>query len=80
MIDQQTINDFAEKISSILPEGAAALEADIKNNLKAAIEAALQQMNVVSREEFDVQSALLQRTLAKLEEMEKQIEELEKSL
>lgn len=76
MIDKHNLNDLAEKLSSILPENFNTLKSDVTSNFKAILESSLRQMNLVSREEFDVQSALLTRTLEKLKELEKQVEQL----
>jgi len=76
MIDKQHLNDLAEKLSSALPENFQTLKSDVTSNFKAVLESSLRQMNLVSREEFDVQSALLTRTLEKLKELEKQVEQL----
>lgn len=77
MIDNQTLNELTDKLSSVLPDSMKSIKSDIDSNLKAVLESGLRQMNLVSREEFDVQSALLERTLAKLEQLEKQLEELQ---
>ncbi len=79
MIDNQSINDLADKLSSVIPAGLKSLKSDIDDNIKAILESGLRQMNLVSREEFDVQTALLARTLEKLKELEKQLSELEKN-
>lgn len=76
MIDKQNLNDLAEKLSSVIPENFQTLKSDVTSNFKAVLESSLRQMNLVSREEFDVQSALLARTLDKLKELEKQIDQL----
>jgi len=78
MIDTQNINDLADKLSKALPDGIKELKGDLDSNFKAVIESGLQQMNLVSREEFDVQTALLERTQLKLQHLEEQLAELEK--
>ncbi len=78
MIDNLHLNELADKITSAMPEGIKALKSDAKNNIKAIIESSLRQMNLVSREEFDVQTALLARTLTQLETLEKQLNDLSK--
>lgn len=77
MIDNQTLNELADKLSSVVPDSVKTLKSDVDNNIKAILESSLRQMNLVSREEFDVQSALLERTLNKLKELEAQLEKLE---
>ena len=78
MISNQTINELAEKISAVLPDSIKTVQTDLEKNLRAVLESSFSKMNLVSREEFDVQSALLARSLEKLQQLEKQIEELEK--
>ena len=77
MIDAASLNELASKITDAIPDSVKVLKSDIDSNIKATLESALQQMNLVSREEFDVQTALLERTQRKLEQLEKQLEELE---
>jgi len=76
MINNQNLNDLVDKLSAALPEGFKTLQADAKNNLRSVLESSLRQMNLVSREEFDVQSALLARTLEKLKDLETQVAKL----
>ena len=78
MISNENLNDLADKLSSVIPEGFKSLKSDMQNNIKSILQSSLQQMNLVSREEFDVQTALLTRTLEKLNQLEQQVEELEK--
>ncbi|VAW63362.1 hypothetical protein MNBD_GAMMA09-546 [hydrothermal vent metagenome] len=77
MLDKQNLNDLANKLSSVLPESVKTLKTDVEKNIKATLESSLRQMNLVGREEFDVQSALLERTLLKIKQLEQQIQELE---
>ncbi|VAW56054.1 hypothetical protein MNBD_GAMMA07-564, partial [hydrothermal vent metagenome] len=63
---------------AVMPESLKTLKSDVKNNIKTTLESSLRQMNLVSREEFDVQAALLARTLEQLKALEKQVEELSK--
>jgi len=77
MISNENLNNLAEKLSSVLPENFQTLKSDVTSNFKAVLESSLRQMNLVSREEFDVQSALLTRTLEKLKVLEEQVEQLE---
>ena len=77
MIDQQNLNDLADKLSSAIPDSIKTLKSDVEQNIKAILETSLRQMNLVSREEFDVQTALLERTSLKLKQLEQQIKALE---
>lgn len=78
MLNNQNLNDLVDRISGALPDGLKTLQADAKNNIRAILESSLRQMNLVSREEFDVQSALLARTLEKLKELEGKLEAMDK--
>ncbi len=78
MIDNQSLNDLADKLSSVIPDSFKTLQSDVKNNIKAILESSLRQMNLVSREEFDVQTALLARTLKQLKELEDRVNKLDK--
>ena len=78
MIDIQSLNSLADKLTSVIPDGVKTLKEDVDSNIRATLESGLQQMKLVSREEFDVQSALLERTQLKLQQLEEQLAELEK--
>ena len=80
MIDIQSLNGLADKLTSVIPDSVKTLKEDANNNIKAVLESGLQQMNLVSREEFDVQTALLERTQLKLQQLEEQLIELEKRI
>jgi BMFP domain-containing protein YqiC len=80
MIDPKTLDALATRIAEGLPAGFGQVHADLRNNLRAAVSAALARMDLVSREEFDVQSAVLARTREKLTALEAKVAELEHSL
>ena len=74
------INEFANSLAGFLPAGAEALSEDVKKNLRAFLNTTLARMDLVTREEFDVQAALLARTRIRLEALEKQVARLEAEL
>lgn len=74
-IDQ--LDNLAKRLSSLIPEPLQATQQDIESNLRSGLESGLRKMNLVTREEFDVQNAVLLRTREKLEALEKRISELE---
>ena len=78
MIDAKIFDDISQRIAGQMPSGLQVLQDDLKKNIRTAVEASLSHLNLVTREEFDVQAKVLARTRAKLEALEKQIEELEK--
>ncbi len=77
MIDTRFLDEVSRKISSALPDGIKMMQDDLEKNIKAILQSSFEKMNLVSREEFDVQAALLARTRQKLDELEKQIARLE---
>ena len=79
MVNRDSLNDLARKITSLLPENVQQMQDDLESNIHALLQNALAKMNLVTREEFDVQTALLQRTREKLEKLEKLLDQLEKN-
>ena len=79
METKNTFDDLAKKITDLLPGNIQQVQQDLESSIKALLQSSLTKMNLVSREEFDVQSALLARTREKLDQMEKQLAELEKT-
>ena len=77
MINRDELNNLARKITSLLPDNVQQMQDDLESNIHALLQNALAKMNLVTREEFDVQAALLQRTREKLEKLEKLLDELE---
>lgn len=80
MFDAKKINEITQKLSEQLPENLKILQEDFKTNLKSGIQHALDKLDVVTREEFDVQAKVLAKTRSKLESLISKIEQLEKKL
>ena len=68
------LDELVDKLGQVLPPGASELKADFDKNAKAAIQSALSKMDLVTREEFDLQVALLERTREKLDRLEQLLE------
>lgn len=77
MINSTGLDRFADRLQKILPPGSKQLREDLKKNLTAMVNAALARMDLVTREEFEVQKALLLRTREKLKHLEARLQELE---
>ncbi|MCH9643958.1 MAG: accessory factor UbiK family protein, partial [Gammaproteobacteria bacterium] len=71
------INDIVQKVLDALPEGLKNAPDDIRQNLRDAVGATFNKLDLVTREEFDIQKKVLLRTREKLEALEKQLAELE---
>jgi hypothetical protein len=78
MIDPKHLDDLAQKMADSLPAGLSTLKQDLDRNLRAGLEGLLGRMDLVTREEFDVQAAVLARTREKLQRLEAQVAELER--
>jgi BMFP domain-containing protein YqiC len=80
MSDQQRMNldELARELAQSVPKNLRAIGADLERNFKALLKAGLERMDLVTREEFDLQAALLERTRAKLEKIDARLAELEK--
>lgn len=77
MIKTELLDEMAERLSATLPSGLKQFQTEMEKNFRAVMQGAFSKMDLVSREEFDVQSAVLARTRSKLEKMEKQVSKLE---
>lgn len=74
---EQIVNRVSEQLSQVLPPGVRQLRGDIEENIKVVLREALARMELVTREEFDVQAALLSRTRSRLEAVERELKALE---
>ncbi len=71
------LEDMIKKFTDTIPEPLRTMQDDMEKNMRGVLEGGLQKMNLVTREEFDIQTAVLQRTREKLEALEKQVSALE---
>jgi BMFP domain-containing protein YqiC len=76
MLNAKKIEQLAEQITNAIPPGVKNIADNVEEKVKAILQAKLTQLDVVSREEFDVQTQVLARTRAKLEQLEDIVEEL----
>jgi BMFP domain-containing protein YqiC len=76
MFTNDRIETFLQQAKSLLPDGS--LSADIEKNLKALAQSTFSKMDMVSRDEFEAQKAVLQRTREKLDQLEQELAELSK--
>ena len=73
-LNSKTLDDLAAKIGAAV---AASPAKDIEKNVKALLQGGLARLDVVTRAEFETQTAVLQRTREKLEQLEARVAELE---
>jgi BMFP domain-containing protein YqiC len=77
MIDKSVLDDLAKRVTAGVPDSLKFLQEDLEKNIRSALEAGLSHLDLVTREEFDLQTAVLARTREKLEQLEKTIAQLE---
>lgn len=79
-MDPHILDQLAERLSKALPSGMRELQQDAERNFRAVLQSTFAKLNLVTREEFDVQAALLARTRLRMQELERQVSELEARL
>ena len=77
MIDLNHIDDLARRLSSMVPPGLRESREELQQNFKSVLQSGLAKLDLVTREEFEVQRAVLLRTREKLEELQRAVAELE---
>jgi BMFP domain-containing protein YqiC len=80
VIDPKILDNLASRLAASLPPGIQELKQDAEKNFRAILQATFAKLDLVTREEFDVQSEVLNRTRAKQQELERQIMHLETRL
>lgn len=77
MMDRQGIDQLAQRLVSLVPPGLAEAQKDLRANIHDVLAQGLRRLDLVTRDEFDVQMELLARTRAKLEALEIRLGKLE---
>jgi BMFP domain-containing protein YqiC len=80
MIQIQSIDSLDQRLAALVPPGLQEARADMTATFRSALQAGLRELDLVSREEFDVQRCVLLRTREKIEELEQQLLALERAL
>ena len=76
MVDD-SIENLARKLADTVPEGLRAVREDLEKNFRGVLRSGISKLDLVTREEFEVQEAVLARTREKLERLEAKLEEIE---
>ncbi|GAA5002822.1 accessory factor UbiK family protein [Pseudoluteimonas lycopersici] len=77
MIDLAQLDDLARRLSGLVPPGMREGREELQQNFKSVLQSGLARLDLVTREEFDVQRAVLLRTREKLEALEREVQALE---
>jgi BMFP domain-containing protein YqiC len=74
------LDDLAKRLADSVPESLRAFGRDLESNFKAVLQAQLAKLDLVTRQDFDVQAAILERTQEKLTALETRLKDLEAKL
>ena len=73
----ESIEDIARKLTDAVPEGLRSVREDLENNFRSVLRSSLAKLDLVTREEFEVQEAVLAKTRKKLETLEARLKAME---
>ena len=76
-MNDESLDNIARKLAEAVPEGLRSMRDDLEQNFRSVLRASLARLDLVTREEFEVQEAVLAKTRAKLEALETKVKELE---
>ena len=80
MFDSKSIDDIANRLANAIPPSFNHFKEDAEKNFHAILQSALARLDLVSREEFEVQKAVLAKTRQKLETLEQRVAEMEQHI
>jgi BMFP domain-containing protein YqiC len=78
MINVQSIDELAQRLAALVPPGLVQARDDLTSTFRSALQAGLRNLDLVTREEFDVQRCVLLRTREKIEQLEQHVHALER--
>ena len=73
----RSFDELVQKLADAVPGGLASMRDDLEQNFRSVLQAGLSRLDLVTREEFEVQEAVLARTREKLEALEARLEQIE---
>jgi len=76
-LNSNALDDLARRLADAVPESVRSFGRDLEGNFKAVLQAQLSKLDLVNRQEFDVQAELLARTQAQIATLEARLKELE---
>jgi ubiquinone biosynthesis accessory factor UbiK len=77
MFDSKFFDALSKKLTDILPDSLHEVKQDLEKNFRSVLQSTFSKLDLVTREEFDVQTKVLNKTRLKLEELSEQIAQLE---
>ena len=76
-MSEKSVEDLVRELIDAVPEGLRSMQRDLEQNFRSVLTAGLARLDLVTREEFEVQEAVLARTREKLEALEARLKEYE---
>ena len=76
-MSNDSLDDLARRLVDAIPQGLRSVQEDLEKNFRSVLQAGLTKLDLVTREEFEVQEAVLARTREKLEALEERLKEFE---
>lgn len=73
----ESIDELAKRLAESVPQGLRSMKDDLEKNFQSVLQAGLGKLDLVTREEFEVQEAVLARTRQKLEALEERLISIE---
>jgi BMFP domain-containing protein YqiC len=80
MMDNFRIDQIARRLFESVPPAMRSMQQDLESNFRAVLRSSLGKLDLVTRDEFDTQTRVLERTRSRLEQLEAQVKELERTL
>lgn len=77
--DPRSLDELARKLADAVPPGLTVLKNDLEQNFKAVLQGGLAKLDLVTRQEFDIQAGVLRRSRERLEELEQRLAAIEKA-
>ena len=77
MMKKETIDQLAGRLAAALPQGVRSMRDDLENNFRSILQSGLARLDLVTREEFEIQESVLARTRTKLNGLEERLQMLE---
>ncbi len=79
-LNTRPLDEIARKISAAIPDDLKSAKHNFEKNARVAVEGVLQRLDLVTREEFDVQAQMLSKSQLRVKELERRIQELEQKI
>ena len=79
-MSEKSLQDLVRKLADAVPDSLQSVRSDLEKNFRSVLQSGLDKLELVTREEFEVQEAVLQRTREKLEALEERLKEIEKQV